>query len=131
MTQASTFLRRVLMLDAVATAATGLMLTFGASLTKDLLGLPQSLMQYAGLSLLPFAALVGFLATRETISRPAVWAVIAYNALWSIDSIVLLVTGAVAPTALGTAFVVAQALVVALFAELEYVGLRRMTAATA
>jgi hypothetical protein len=131
MTQASTFLRRVLLLDAVATAATGLMLTFGASLTKDLLGLPQSLMQYAGLSLLPFAALVGFLATRETISRPAVWAVIAYNALWSIDSIALLVTGWVAPTALGTAFVVAQALVVALFAELEYVGLRRMTTATA
>ena len=131
MTQASTFLRRVLMLDAVATAATGLMLTFGASLTKDLLGLPQSLMQYAGVSLLPFAALVGYLATRATISRPAVWAVIAYNALWSIDSIVLLMTGAVAPTALGTAFVIAQALVVALFAELEYVGLRRMTTATA
>lgn len=131
MTQASTFLRRALMLDAVATAGTGLMLTFGASLTKDLLGLPQSLMQYAGLSLLPFAALVGFLATRETISRPAVWAVIAYNVLWSIDSIVLLLTGSVAPTALGYTFVIAQALVVALFAELEYVGLRKMTAATA
>jgi hypothetical protein len=131
MTQASTFLRRVLMLDAVATAATGLMLTFGASLAKDLLGLPQSLMQYAGVSLLPFAALVGYLATRETISRPAVWAVIAYNALWSVDSIVLLMTGWVAPTALGYAFVIAQALVVALLAELEYVGLRRMTAATA
>jgi hypothetical protein len=131
MTQASTFLRRVLMLDAVATAATGLMLTFGAGLTKDLLGLPQGLMQYAGVSLLPFAALVGFLATRETISRPAVWAVIAYNALWSIDSIVLLMTGWVAPTALGYAFVIAQALVVALFAELEYVGLRRMATATA
>jgi hypothetical protein len=131
MTNQTTFLRRVLMLDAAATAATGLMLAFGASLTKDLLGLPQSLMQYAGLSLLPFAALVGFLATRTTISRPAVWAVIAYNALWSIDSIVLLMTGAVAPTALGYAFVIAQALVVALFAELEYVGLRRMAAATA
>ena len=131
MTNTSTFLRRVLMLDAVATAGTGLMLTFGASLTKDLLGLPPSLMQYAGVSLLPFAALVGFLATRETISRPAVWAVIAYNALWSIDSIVLLATGAVAPTALGYAFVIAQAAVVALFAELEYVGLRRMSAATA
>ena len=68
---------------------------------------------------MPFAALVGFVATRETISRPAVWAMIASTRCGSIDSIGLLVSGAVAPTALGYAFVIAQAVVVALFAELN------------
>jgi hypothetical protein len=37
----------------------------------------------------------------------------------------------VAPTALGTAFVIAQAAVVALFAELQFIGLRRQSLVTA
>ncbi|WP_431267624.1 hypothetical protein [Dankookia sp. P2] len=53
------------------------------------------------------------------------WVVILGNALWALDSLLLLVSGWVAPTALGGSFVVAQALVVALLAELEYTGLRR------
>ena len=43
--------------------------------------------------------------------------------------ILLLVSGWVEPTTLGIAFVLAQAVVVALFAEAEYVGLRRTQAA--
>ena len=56
---------------------------------------------------------------------PAVWAIVAYNALWAIDSIVLLVSGYVAPTALGYAFVIFQAAVVAGFAGLQVIGLRK------
>ena len=44
-------------------------------------------------------------------------------------SIGLLVSGWVAPTALGYAFVIAQAIVVGVFAELQFVGLRRSEAA--
>jgi hypothetical protein len=40
----------------------------------------------------------------------------------------LLVSGWVAPTALGYAFVIAQAAVVAVLAELQIAGLRRTTA---
>ena len=61
----------------------------------------------------------------RTSRAPAVWAIIAYNALWSIDSIVLLVSGYVSPTALGYAFVIFQAAVVAGFAGLQDVGLRK------
>jgi hypothetical protein len=70
-------------------------------------------------------AFVVLTATRETIPRPAVWAIIAANAVWAIASGLLLVSGMVAPTALGYAFVVVQALVVALLGELQYMGLRR------
>jgi len=91
-----------------------------------ILGLPAELLREAGWVLLPFAAFVGFLALRQQVSRPGVWIVIALNALWVIDSVLLLVAGSVEPNALGYAFVIAQALIVGVFAELEYFGLRRV-----
>jgi hypothetical protein len=87
-------------------------------------------MREAGLLLVPYVALVAFVGTRETISRPAVHAIIVLNVLWVAASIGLLMGGSVAPTALGTAFVIAQAVAVGVFAELQFVGLRR-TQATA
>jgi hypothetical protein len=61
------------------------------------------------------------------LPRVAVRVVIAANALWAIDSILLLFTGWVEPSALGYAFIIAQAAIVALLAEIQHVGL---TAAT-
>jgi hypothetical protein len=121
----SSFLRWVLFADAATCVATGLLLTFGSGPLREYLGLPEGLLRYSGISLLPFAALLVYLATRETLSSPVVWTVIVLNALWAADSILLLLTGWVAPTELGSTFVVAQALGVAVFAMLEYVGLKR------
>lgn len=129
--QASPFLRRVLVADALASAATGLLMALGASRLEDLLGLPASLLLYAGLILLPYAAAVGMIAARQIVPRAAIWAVIVCNALWAIDSVALLASGWVQPTGLGYGFVLAQALVVALFAELQYLGIRRSAAALA
>lgn len=131
MSDHSSFLRRVLLADAAACVATGLLMLLGAGFLESLLGLPGALLKYAGFVLLPFAALVGYVATRERLPRAAVWIVIASNALWTVDSILLLWSGWVEPTSLGTAFVVAQAVIVGVFAELEYFGLRRMPALTA
>ena len=117
------FLRRILLADAATSAVTGVLLL------AELLALPADLLRFSGVVLLPFAALVAILATRKHLSRRAVQAVIAANALWAVDSVLLLVSGWVEPAALGVAFVIGQALVVALFAEAEYVGLRRAEAA--
>lgn len=124
--QTLNFLRRVLALDAVASGAMGLGLAVFAPLLTAWLGLPVDLLRESGLILLPWAAFVGFLASRREPSRIAVWSVIAINALWVIDSIALLVSGWVEPTALGVAFVIAQAVTVGVFAELQFVGLRRI-----
>ncbi len=97
----------------------------GAGLLEGLMGLPPALLRWAGIVLLPYVAFVAFTATRETTSRPAVWAIIATNALWAIASALLLVSGWVAPTALGYAFVIFQAVMVAMLGELQYMGLRR------
>ena len=63
-----------------------------------------------------------------TASRVVIIDIIAINALWVAASFGLLVSGAVTPTLLGYAFVIAQALAVALLAELQFVGFRRTTA---
>jgi hypothetical protein len=57
--------------------------------------------------------------------------VIAGNIAWTIASIALLFSGAVTPNLLGEAFVAAQAIATGVFAELQYIGLRRSSGAVA
>jgi hypothetical protein len=131
LTQRATFpslLRSALLADAAASAATGLLLVLGGDLLRDLLGLPGALMHYAGLSLISFAALVAYAATRQQPMRPLIWAIAAYNALWMIGSFVVLASGIVTPTWLGEAFVIVQALAVGALAALQYAGLKQATA---
>jgi hypothetical protein len=118
-------LRGALLLDAVASGATALLMLIGGGLLAGLLGLPVDLLRGAGLVLVPYVAMVILIGARPDISRSAVWLVIGANALWTVASFALMFSGWIAPTALGYAFIAAQALVVALFGELQYVGLRR------
>ena len=126
--QPSTFLRRALVLDAVASGATALLVIAACGLIDGLLGLPVALLRGAGLVLVPYVAFVALVATRARIEAGAVWVIIACNALWAIASFLLLLSGKLAPTGLGIAFVAAQAIVVALLGELQYMGLRRPAA---
>jgi hypothetical protein len=120
-------LRRALLLDAVATAGMGALLLVAPALLHELLGLPAALMRGAGAALLPFAALLAWVARRHLVPTTAARALIAANVLWAIDSLILPATGWIDATALGVVFVVGQGLVVAAFAGLEYAGLRRVT----
>ena len=121
------FLRNVLLLDAATCVASGLLMSLGAAPLASMLVLPAVLLREAGLILLPFAAFVLFTATRERMPRGLVWCVIVANALWTLDCIALLLSGWVSPNALGTAFVLVQAIAVAVLAELEFFGLKRAT----
>ncbi|HEY0846374.1 MAG TPA: hypothetical protein VGE12_13480 [Noviherbaspirillum sp.] len=119
------FLRRVLLLDAATCVATGALLALGADFLSALFALPVMLLREAGIVLFPVAAFIAFTATRKPLSPAMVWAVIGGNALWVAGSIGLLLSGWVAPSAIGQAFVVAQAVAVAVLAELEFFGLRK------
>jgi hypothetical protein len=129
--RASSLLRRVLVVDAVTSGAMGVAMIAFAELFASLLQLPVELVSEAGIVLLPFAAFVGFVASRPEPTRIAVWIIIALNAVWVVDSIMLLFTGWVAPNGLGLAVVIAQAAAVLVLADLEYMGLRRSTALAA
>jgi hypothetical protein len=126
-----TNLRFALLADAVASGATALMMIAGADLLTGLLGLPVALMRGAGLVLVPYVAFVAFVGTRPHISHGAVKAIVATNIAWVLASVGLLAGGFVAPTALGYAFVIFQATVVGVFAELQIIGLRRERVAAA
>jgi hypothetical protein len=125
MIQSSRFLRNALALDAAACAATGLLLSLGAAPLAGLFGLPEGFLRGAGLVLLPCAAILAWFASRETLPRLAVFAVIGVNLLWIADSIAILLAGWFAPTGLGITFVLAQAAAVAVVTELEVIGLKR------
>lgn len=122
------FLRRVLAADAICAGGMALMLLVLSAPIASLAMLPQELLREAAIVLIPFVAFVGWLAMREKPARAAVWAVIALNAIWVIQSALLLLTGWIQPNALGYAFVVAQAVVVGTFAELEWLALRKLAA---
>ena len=49
------------------------------------------------------------------------------NAVWTLDSVLLLFSGWIEPNGLGYAFVIGQAVIVGVFAELEIIGIRRAT----
>jgi hypothetical protein len=122
------FLRRVLALDALSCAGMGLATAAAASPLAPLLGLPDQVVRGAGLLLLPIAAFIGWLASRTAPSRILVLAVIIGNLGWAVESFILLGRYAETTTAIGTAFVSAQALCVLTLAILEYAGLHRLGA---
>lgn len=116
-------LRAVLLADAATCALMAVLLTVGGGFLMPVLGLPSDLLLYAGIGLLPFAAFLGYLASHREILPATLWAVVAVNLLWTLDSVLLLISGWVEPTAIGYGFVIFQAIGVAVFAALEYLGL--------
>jgi len=119
-------LRKVLLLDAITCVAMGLLLVAAAAGLARMLGLPESFLSWAGVALLPCAALMGFASRAGSQSKPPgwlVWMVILGNLAWVVASL-LTVAAWFTPTALGTAFVLAQAIAVVALAAMEYRGLR-------
>lgn len=130
MFRSNNFLRSVLRLDSATCVATGLLLTFGSGLIAELTLIPASLSFFAGLSLFPIAMFIGFVSTRRSLEPTLIWLVVAGNVLWAAASVLLLVEGAIAPNAIGYAFILIQAAAVAFLAELEFFGLRRLSSAS-
>jgi protein-S-isoprenylcysteine O-methyltransferase Ste14 len=124
----SLFLRRALQADAIFSGVAALMFVFGASLFASLTNLPEVFLRNTGFVLVVYAALVGYLGTRTMMAKAAVWTVIAVNAIWAVDSIALLASGLLSPNLFGQALIVMQAVAVGVFAELQFIGLRRSAA---
>lgn len=118
------FLARVLQVDAVASGATALLLVAGADVLAPLLQLPVALLRGAGAFLVPFVAAIALLSRRERIPPRAMAAVVVVNFAWVAASVWLVAAGPVAPSVLGTMFVLVQAAAVLVFAELGWFGLR-------
>lgn len=128
--QFSIFLKRVLLLDAATCLGTGTMLAAGADLLSPLFGLDTGFVRWAGLALLPIGLFMAWVGTRQAAPVLFVYAIIAGNLLWTVESF-LLIGNAPQISVVGTAFVAAQAIAVAGLAVLEWVGLRKSSPARA
>jgi hypothetical protein len=121
----SSFLRRALIADAIFSGVAALGFAFGAGAFASLFSLPEAFLRDVGLFLIAYAAFVGWLGTRRTMMRMLVLLVIAGNAAWTLGSMALLFSGSVSPNAFGMVMVVTQAIATGVFAELQYIGLRK------
>ncbi|WP_298110584.1 hypothetical protein [Bradyrhizobium sp.] len=121
----SLFLRRALQADTVFSGAGAVIFSLGAGELAPLFNLPEALLRETGLFLIAYAAVVGWMSTRQSLPRILVAVVIAGNAAWTLASIALLFSGAVSPSLLGEAAVAGQAIATGTLAELQYIGLRR------
>jgi len=110
-------LRRVLEFDAATCLLMGLLLLSTASPLSALLGLPHSLVFWAGAALFPCAALMAGAAAMHRPPPALVWLVILGNAAWVAASVV--VTIVFEPTRTGVLFVIGQAAAVLLLLVLE------------
>ncbi len=112
-------LRLALGLDAAVTGANAVAYLAAASVLDGVLGLSAPALRGVGAFLLGFTAVVAVLATRRTVHLGAARAVVAVNVLWVVDSVAAAVVGWGSPTAVGTAWIVLQAVVVATFAGVQ------------
>ena len=92
------------------------------------LGLPPGLLVVSGVLLLGCAALATRIARAHTMPRGSLWVLIVANFGWALASLALLLGNAVAPTFLGQAYLVVHVVSVAVIAELQWMGVRRMPA---
>lgn len=125
----SPILRKALAADAAVSGAAAALMLVGTGILGPLLDLPAGLLQAAGAVLVPYVLLLALWSRRPALPRAVILGVVTANALWVLGSILLLVAGPVSPNALGIAFVIAQAVAVAAFAEFQVIGLRRSAAA--
>lgn len=120
------FLRAVVWFD----ASTGVLLgALHLLLTEPLaqwLGLPAGLLQVSGVLLLGYAALAAAIARCEPMPRGWLGVLIVGNFAWVVVSLVLLLGSALAPTLLGQAYLLVHVVSVALLAELQWFGVRRL-----
>ena len=124
----STLLRRALQGNGAFSTVSGLVTLLGANAVAAFTGVqPAIVFIVLGISLLLFAAGL-FWMTRETAVNPTLARiVIVMDVLWVVGSVILLLSNALPLTVAGKWAIGLVADMVALFAILQYIGLRRAT----
>ena len=118
-------LRFALRLDAAGSGVLGLVGLAAAAPLADPLGMTTAGLRGTGAFLVAYALALVLLAARPVIPRAAAWTVVVGNTAWILGSLGAVVAGRDTFTALGVAVVLAQAAAVGVFADLQWLGLRR------
>ncbi|MEU0544973.1 hypothetical protein ABZ319_34390 [Nocardia sp. NPDC005978] len=123
-------LRTALRVDGWSTGVFGVFLLATAPLLREPLGLPTAWSVPFGVGMLGGAAALLLIAGHPRLPSRLVAAVVAVNALSAVIMVELAVLDLIPLTNRGRAFMLAGATFVAVFAVLEFAGLRRGQAAS-
>jgi len=102
----------------------GALLLLGSSPIAEVTQIPADLLFWAGAALIPIAAFMAISSRTTPVPAWAVTLVVLGNLLWVAASIFLPTFRLIAPSMLGWAFLVGQAVVVAILAKMEFDVLR-------
>ncbi len=127
----SQLLKIALLLDAVVSGTVGLLQLSAATALTSLLALPHAVLMGTGEFLVVYALLLVGMASRTRLWPALVMFIVLGNVMWGLGCVVLLLAGVLSPNALGVGFVLMQTVAVAVFAALEWRGLRRSAPAGA
>jgi len=118
-------LKTALLLDAVITGANGLAYVAGAAVLDSLLGPSPTHFVLIGVFLVACSVILGITGTRRPIPRG--WAMFAaeVNVAWAIGSVAVVMFGWLDLTTTGEVWALTQAALVAAFATLQLMALRR------
>ena len=118
-------LKTALLLDAVITGANGLAYVAGAAAFDSLLGPSPTHFVLIGVFLVACSVILGVTGTRRPIPRG--WAMFAaeVNVAWAIGSVAVVMIGWLDLTTTGEVWTLMQAALVAAFATLQLMALRR------
>ncbi|WP_069885380.1 hypothetical protein [Streptomyces luteocolor] len=128
---AAAFLRLVLRVDSVSTAVMGVVLIAAAGPLGSATGMPVAFSVAFGIYQIGGAAALALIAGYPVIPDGLAWTVVAVNAASAVACVVVAFGDMVSLTGFGVAFMLIGALIVTVYAALEYSGLRRMTGGTA
>ncbi len=118
-------LRLALRADAALSAAGGLVFVIAAGGLDSLLGPNAWVLRLLGVALVGYGAAVWTVAAAGTISRASAWTVIVANLVSTVASVVVLLADWLTLTTTGVVVTLAMALYTTVFADLQYLGLRR------
>jgi hypothetical protein len=122
----SALLRNALRGNALFSGISGLVLLLGAQTLAQFTGIQEPVVfTLLGVVLILFAIDLVWIASKENINRHLAWAVIILDVAWVAGSIFILLTDLIPLTVAGRWAIALVAEAVAVFAILQYVGLRR------
>ena len=129
MLRSKNLLRGALMANAALSLASGLALAVAPETLAGLLGpaVPANLMLGLGVLFLIFGADVAFVARREEPKLAQAGLITALDAVWVVASLAVLAVFSGQLSTLGFWLVAVQALIVADFAILQFLGIRQRT----
>lgn len=129
MLRSKNLLRGALMANAALSLASGLTLVVASETVAGLLGpaIPANLMLGLGVLFLIFGADVAIVARREEPKLAQAGIITALDAIWVVGSLLVLAFFSQHLSTLGVWLVAIQALIVADFAILQFLGIRQRT----